>query len=132
MTTSINHEEALIKAFIPRHRQERFLEIIMKPKRRAKLLAELYHFKALGPKFRVAVPANQNPSALSRLLKAMGAGPVCYVMSTNSTLDQQEVALDIALAETVGSQEGTLISCVPGKLAYFEDEDERYILQRKG
>jgi hypothetical protein len=101
MTTSINHEEALIKAFIPRHRQERFLEIIMKPKRRAKLLAELYHFKALGPKFRVAVPA-------------------------------KEVALDIALAETVGSQEGTLISCVPGKLAYFEDEDERYILQRKG
>lgn len=133
MTTSINHEEALIKAFIPRHRQERFLEIIAKPKKRAKLLAELYHFKALDPKFRVDVPANQrNPSALSRLLKAMGAGPVCYVMSTNSTLDQRELALDTALAETVGSQEGTLISCVPGNLAYFEDEDERYILQRKG
>jgi len=58
VTDSVNHEEALIKAFIPPHRQERFLEIIAKPKKRAKLLTELYHFKALNPKFVVAIPSN--------------------------------------------------------------------------
>jgi hypothetical protein len=31
----------------------------------------------------------------------------------------------------VGRQMGTIISCIPGKLAYFEDEDGRYILERK-
>ena len=36
---------SLVKAFIPVHRQERFLEIIAKPKKRAKLLTELSHFK---------------------------------------------------------------------------------------
>jgi len=131
MASSVNHEEALIKAFIPTHRQERFLEIIAKPKKRAKLLTQLYHFDDLNPKFMVAIPPNQqNPSSLVKLLKAKGAGSVCYVMSTNSRLDGKEVELETALKETVGSQEGTLISCVPGRLGYFEDEDGRYILER--
>src|SRR5882762_2742080 len=124
MASSLNHEEALIKAFIPTHRQERFLEIIAKPKKRAKLLTQLYHFDDLNPKFMVAIPPNQqNPSSLVKLLKAKGAGSVCYVMSTNSLLDGKEVELETALKETVGSQEGTLISCLPGRLGYFEDED---------
>ena len=76
MTNLVNHEEAMVKAFIPAHRQERFLEIIAKPKKRAKLLTDLAHFKALNPEFMVAIPSNQrNPSALAKLLKAKGAGP---------------------------------------------------------
>ncbi len=79
----------------------------------------------------IAIPPNQqNPSALAKLLKAKGAGLTCYVMSENSRLDGQEVNLETALKETVGSQMGTLISCVPGKLGYFEDEDGRCILER--
>jgi hypothetical protein len=131
MTNSANHEDALIRAFIPPHRQERFLEIIAKPKKRAKLLTQLYHFDDLNPKFMVAIPpSQQNPSSLVKLLRAKGAGSKCYVMSTNSRLDGQEVDLEAALKETVGSQEGTLISCVPGRLGYFEDEDGRCILER--
>jgi hypothetical protein len=45
--------------------------------------------------------------------------------------DGKEVNLQIALEETIGRQMGTFISCIPGKLAYFEDEDGRYILERK-
>ena len=42
------------------------------------------------------------------------------------------MALDNALEETLGKGMGTLISCIPGKLAYFELEDinEKYILER--
>lgn len=131
MLNSVNHEAALVRAFIPPHRQERFLEIIAKPKKRAKLLTQLYHFDDLDPKFMVAIPRNQqNPSALLTILKSKGAGPKCYVMSTNPKLDGQEVELAVALEKTVGSQQGTLISCVPGRLGYFEDEDGRYILER--
>ena len=131
MADSLKHEEALVKAFIPAHRQERFLEIIAKPKKRAKLLTELSHFKALNPKFMIAIPSNQqNPSDLVKLLRAKGAGTKCYVMSENRDLDGQEVDLETALKETVGAQMGTLISCVPGRLGYFEDEDLRCILER--
>ena len=45
MTISVHHEDAFVKAFIPAHRQERFLEIIAKPKKRAKLLTELSTLK---------------------------------------------------------------------------------------
>lgn len=131
MADSVNHEEALVKAFIPAHRQERFLEIIAKPKKRAKLLTELSHFKALNPQFMVAIPSNQrSPLALAKILRAKGAGATCYVMSENRQLDGREMDLDAALKETVGGQMGTLISCVPGRLGYFEDEDGRCILER--
>jgi hypothetical protein len=131
MTDSVNHEEALVRAFIPTQRQERFLEIIAKPKKRAKLLTELAHFKALNPKFMVAIPSNQrNACELAKLLRAKGAGSKCYVMSENRDLDAREVDLEMALNETVGRQMGTLISCVPGRLGYFEDEDDRCILER--
>ena len=127
MADSVNHEEALVKAFIPAHRQERFLEIIAKPKKRAKLLTELSHFKALNPQFMVAIPSNQqSPLALAKILRAKGAGDTCYVMSENPQLDGREVDLEAAL----GRQMGTLISCVPGRLGYFEDEDGRCILER--
>jgi hypothetical protein len=79
----------------------------------------------------VAIASNQqNPSALAKLLKAKGAGPKCYVMCENSKLDGQEVDLESALKETVGCQMSTLISCLPGRLGYFEDEDGRCILER--
>src|SRR5713226_3336643 len=94
MADLVNHEEALVKAFIPAHRQERFLEII-EPKKRAKLLTQLSHFKALNPKFMVAIPSNQqNPSDLAKLLTAKGAGARCYVMSENPALDGHEVDLE--------------------------------------
>jgi len=42
------------------------------------------------------------------------------------------MSLSEALAKTIGLGSGTLISCSPGKLGYFELEDlgERYILER--
>lgn len=79
----------------------------------------------------VEIPSNQrNPLALARILRAKGAGATCYVMSENSQLDGREVDLEAALKETVGAQMGTLISCLPGRLGYFEDEDGRCILER--
>jgi hypothetical protein len=41
-------------------------------------------------------------------------------------MDGCEMDLETSLKETVGRQMGTFLSCVPGKLAYFEDEDGRY------
>jgi hypothetical protein len=126
----MNHEEALLKAFIDPNRTARYLEFIASPKKRVKLIKELAHFKALNPAFMVGIPTNQrNVSAIIELLKAKGAGPKCWVISENAKLDGQETDLETALKETVGYQMGTLISCVPGRLAYFEDEDGRCILE---
>src|ERR1700686_3131208 len=124
----MNHEEATIKAFIIPVRQERYLEFLKTPKKRAKFIAQLAHFKHLDPKFVVRISGNQrNPASLQTLLAAKGAGSKCWVISENSELDGQEIDLQTALEKTVGYQMGTFISCIPGKLAYFEDEEDRYI-----
>jgi hypothetical protein len=67
---------------------------------------------------------------LLKLLIAKGAGSKCWVISENPQIDHREMDLGAALKETIGYQMGTFISCIPGKLAYFEDESSRYILER--
>jgi hypothetical protein len=128
----MNHEEAAVKAFVRSNRQERYLKFLSNPKQRYRFTAELSHFKALDPKCRVTIPANQeNPSRVAELLATLGAGPKCWVISENRELDSRELDLREALNETIGRGMGTIISCVPGTLGYFEDEDGRYILHRK-
>ena len=38
--------------------------------------------------------------------------------------------LTIALEAVVGYLEGSIVSCLPGRLAFFEGEDGRFILKR--
>jgi hypothetical protein len=103
---------------------------VQNPKKRNKFISKLPHFKHLNPKFVVGIPGNQrNLSSIPGLLRERGAGAKCWVISENSELDGREMDLDKAMKETIGRQMGTFISCLPGKLAYFEDEEDRYILQ---
>ena len=55
-------------------------------------------------------------------------------MSSDIELDGREMGLTQALADVIGRGQGTFISCVQGKLAYFETEEpnERYICHRAG
>ena len=127
----MNQEEALIRAFILPTRIDRYIECLKKPKKRARFRAELAHFKALNPKFAVRIPPKQeHASSIHELLVAKGAGGRCWVISENGKMDGKEMDLELALKATVGYGMGTLISCIPGKLAYFEDEDGRVILER--
>jgi hypothetical protein len=127
----MNHEAEVVKAFILPSKRNRYLEFLTTPKKRAKFIAQLSHFKHLNPKFAFNILGRErNPASLLKLLAARGAGSKCWVISENSRVDAREMDLEVALKETVGSGMGTIISCIPGKLAYFEDEDSRCILQR--
>ena len=127
----MNHEELLIKKFIHPDRQERFLALLAKQNGREKLTDLLAHRVELNPRYATKVPANQQSAeGIEKLLKANGASPTCYLFSEDSNLDQREMQLTEALREVVGRGMGTFVSCIPGRLAYFESEDigERYIL----
>jgi hypothetical protein len=45
-------------------------------------------------------------------------------------VDGQEMKLKDALDALIGVGSGTIISCIPGKLAFFESEDSRLILRQ--
>ena len=129
---TVNHEEDLIKAFFVPTKRERYLEMIANPRKRKKFLLELSHFKALDPRYCFAVPKVEHTAEqIAAFLTRNGATPSCWVTSEDSDLDGKELPLLEALKKVVGYQMGTFLSCVPGKLAYFEDEDDRWILVRR-
>jgi hypothetical protein len=131
----MNHEEELIKSFFAPTKRERYLGMVSKPKTRKKLLLELAHFKSLDPRYLLVIPPNkQHAKDIAAILMQKGAPASCWVTSENSRLDGKEMPLAEALGEVVGHQMGTFLSCIPGRLAYFEGEDvgARWILERLG
>jgi hypothetical protein len=126
------HEQKLISSFTLPHRQSRDLELLEKPKRRNDITRSLGHFKHLDPSYTVLIaPCEQDVPEILRLLKAKGTPGMCYALSEDGALDGKELLLADALAEILGGGMGTFLSCIPGTPAYFEDEDSRWILERR-
>jgi hypothetical protein len=55
---------------------------------------------------------------------------IVFAISENPALDQKELPLVEALKQIVGRGMGTVLSCIPGRLAFVETEEERFILER--
>jgi hypothetical protein len=137
-----SHEEAVIRAFILRTKRERFIEFLATARNRKKFTGSLPHFRWFDPRFTTPIPWKPNPDGnlparygqgienIKRLLQSKGAGPTCWVISDDSEIDGQELDLGAALEHVTGMGIGTILSCVPGKLAYFEGEDETLLLAR--
>jgi hypothetical protein len=128
------HEQGL-SFFIVGEWRARFRESLAPGKRRNKLRSQLPHFSHLDERFTTLVPPReQNSSALYQRLRAKGAGERCYLLSEDADLDGHELPLDEALVEVVDKAKdlATFISCAPGRLAYFHDEEpeSRYLLER--
>lgn len=125
------HEEATIRAFVVRQRRERFLELLSHPKRRRDITRTLAHPNPawFDSRYIKPVPALNN-QGLAKLLRAKGAPATCWVISESGEFDAREMVLLSALEEVVGRDMGAILCCVPGKLAFVESEDGRFILEK--
>ena len=142
---SADHEAAVIRAFVQRDKQERFLGFLANPKNRRKFIESLSHFRWFDQRFVASVQWKVDQDRkltlwekhvsgienIYRLLQSRGAGPTCWAMSEDAEIDGRELDLREALEHVSGRQIGTILSCVPGKLAYFESEDETLLLTRQ-
>jgi hypothetical protein len=127
------HDLATIRAFIASERRDRYVGLLASARGRAKLRAGLAHLRDLDPRFaRVVPPAEQTPDSVAAHLRSRGAPAECVLLAEDSALDGQRLPLDEALAAVVGRGMGAFVSCLPGRLAYYEGEEpgERYILER--
>lgn len=126
-----DQEIAFIDAFILKDRRERLRCLVVNPRRRKQFVQELAHFKWLDQRrVKDLAPSAQNPEDIAKLLRQKGAPDICFLVSEDSALDRKQLPLLAALQEVVGHGMGTFISCIPGKLAYFEDEDQRCLLEK--
>jgi len=132
MNNQQEHERGIILSFVISVRQDRYLELLAKPERRKAITESLAHFKYLDMRHAVLIPPRQQHAAdIFQLLRLKGATETCYALSEDSELDGKEIPLSEALKEVVGCGMGTFLSCLAGRLAYFEDEDGRWILERR-
>lgn len=123
-------EEATIRAFISPQRRTRWLELLASPKQRDGILDKLNHCRDLDGRYATLLPSNTN---ILKLLQDHGAPDKCYVISATSSLDGRELQLSEAILQTELGGWGTILSCVPGQLAYYYDEcgERRMLLTRK-
>jgi hypothetical protein len=130
------HERGLA-LFLVGDWRARFRESLAPAKRRNKLRSQLPHFTHLDPRFATLVPTGEQRAVeLGARLRDLGAGDRCFLLSEDAKLDGRELPLDEALVAIVdgASDLATFVSCVPGRLAYFHDEEpaNRYLLEHPG
>lgn len=133
-STSSLHERSFVTAFVAPSRQDRYLRLLESARGRAKFVERLAHFPDFDRRHAEPVAAAaQEPARIGDILRRHGAPRMCYVLSSCSDLDGQQMLLTEALGIVVGSGCGTVISCVPGKLAYLELEEpgQRFVLRRR-
>jgi hypothetical protein len=127
----MEHELLLIKQFIIKDRQERYLNLIQTDKGRKKFRNYISHFKDLNSKYCIPVHTLQSHIQLCDLLKLGGAPNASYIISENSKYDMRSLDIIDAAKQLFASGIAFFLSSIPGKLVYYEGEEvnERFILK---
>jgi hypothetical protein len=130
-TPFVHHEDSLIGAFVKRSKRDRYREIVSNPRLRRKFTDRLAHFTDFDPKYRLPIPSNRLfVDNIARELQKRHSPNIVYAISEDPALDQKELPLVEALSQIVGRGMGTVLSCIPRRLAFVETEEERFILER--
>lgn len=92
-------------------------------KRRKEVRALLDHAVRLDPRFARHLTGREAlAGAVETLLRERDAPPSCYVLAADGRLDGREMPLTEALAAVIGRGNGAFLSCVPGRLGFYEYE----------
>ena len=122
-------DETLISAFIAPEKRNRYKEKLSS-QTRSRFLDRLNHSLDLDERFITWLKSN---SDIYQILVSKGAPSTCYLMSAAPEIDQKELPLKEAIEKIDFYSWGTLLSAIPGKLAYYHDEwgERRGILERR-
>lgn len=126
-------ETAIVLAFVLPERRPRYLGLLESKRGRIKFRKHLAHFKDFDPRFTAAIaPGQQTVQGIETLLRQYGAPGTCTIISESQELDGVVMELPDALGKVVGYGAGSIISCLEGRLAYYEGEEPgcRYALRR--
>lgn len=117
----MDHEAAFVKAFLASEKRARWSQYLADPKRRKEILSRMSVALPYLPELGTEVPGAQDfPIELEKLLRAKGAGPACHVMVDGLKIDGREMPLSEALRAICMHERAALLSCLPGRLAYFK------------
>jgi hypothetical protein len=125
------HEEMTVSVFIAKEKRHRFHYFMDNPNIRTRELGCLNHIVPLEPDRITWLSRKEDAHSL---LSREGSPDSVYIISCDSGIDKKTLPLAEALEMVVRSGWGTIISCIPGKLAYYygESGERRALLSIKG
>ncbi|RSK32384.1 hypothetical protein [Hymenobacter metallilatus] len=98
-------ETSFISKYIVKAKRQRYLSFINNPKHRKKFLEMLYHGQDIDKdKLRRLHSSLDIEVILQNLCNA-----ACYIISSDSTIDGQEMAVDDVFKNIIGRTEGTVV-----------------------
>ena len=127
-------EAAFVKGFAAKEKQERYLHLLAGPKRRRDILDRLNHTLDFDPRYAALIPQELRTAAeMTRQLRERGAGAICHVIADTLDADGRDSPLPDALTEVITHDFGSVLCCLPGRLAFYQPEaieQAWYILER--
>jgi hypothetical protein len=122
-------ERTLIKKFVIKDRQERYLSFLAEDKTRHKFTEALYHFRDFNWKLFREVRGTENEGqAIASKVKGNKSISTCLVISANPDYDGMVLTVDEAIEHAIGI-EGTILIFGDAEVVYYEGEapGNRYI-----
>ena len=114
-----------------KRRMETLLEL--GEKRRADVRDLLHHSVRLDTRFCQHLNGGEAfTNWVEAALQKRGAPSTCYVLAVDKGLDGREMPLRSALANVIGMGDAGFISCIPGRLGFYEYSaaQSSYLLHR--
>jgi hypothetical protein len=126
------HEESFVRAFIVKSKQPRYLTKLASLKHRRDFLSRLHggHLD-YDPQYADHLPGSHTGAMIIESLRKLGAPTMCHAIG--GEMDGTELPLDQAVQTIHAMGDGVVLSCIPGKLAYYEagTTNGSYILKRQ-
>jgi hypothetical protein len=96
-------EQTLIKKFVIKDKQDRYLTFLAKDKTRKKFINELYHFNDFNWKLFREIPGSENEGqTVAFKVHSNKNISSCYVISTDKEYDGKLMPVDEAIENAIG------------------------------
>ena len=132
MTENTELEIKVIKKFVDKSKQGRYIQFVLSPKSRNKFISDLSHCNFfLWDKFE-PIKGNEEQVILQALKENGVASKTCYVISENADIDTKTLDTKKAISETVGYGMGTILVFGDADMIFFESEtkNKRYLSKK--
>jgi hypothetical protein len=115
-------EIEVIKKYINKNKQERYIKFVSSKNNRPKFIKDLAHFNLLKLELFDEIKGGEIEKINTRIKLIKPPISKCYVISENTQIDANTLSIEDALKETIGYGMATILVFGNADFIYFEDE----------
>lgn len=102
----------VIKKFVDKAKQERYIQFVSSLKNRHKFISDLAHFNFFKWDLFESVKGNEEQAILQAIQKNGVPDKTCYVISENADIDTKTLDIKEAISKTIGYGMGQFLFSV--------------------